>query len=314
MNRWVRWYEGTSEDGKFRLVTRMSRVTVRDVIALWALMLEDAGNLEHRGVCNRSIDYMTAVLDFEDGVVERILNAMRDAEMVEPDHGGITICNFKKRQFDSDVDKSATRRKREQRARDRGACHAPVTRDTGGSDNRIQRTDTEKKEEETRARRAWPFDEFWRLFPNKVGKGAAEKAFRKVEKSRSVEFPFLLEALRRYAAKNDDRPWCNPATWLNQSRWTDEPAEAVGGKAQRAGSGGSLIAAIDKMRASLAGGQNQAVIFELPNRPLPGTGFVHGPGGNGAGELRRGDSGACDEPADGDSAQVQIPANYRGTG
>jgi hypothetical protein len=45
MSRWFRWYEGTSEDGKFRTVARMSRVTVRDVLALWAFMLEDAATL-----------------------------------------------------------------------------------------------------------------------------------------------------------------------------------------------------------------------------------------------------------------------------
>jgi uncharacterized protein YdaU (DUF1376 family) len=175
-------------------------------------------------------------------------------------------------------------------------------------------TQDKEKKEETRARRAWPFEEFWKLFPNKVGKGAAEKAFRKVEKSQSVDFPFLLEALRRYAAKNDDRPWCNPATWLNQSRWTDEPAEVVSGKVQRTGTGGSLIAAIDKMRASLAGGQDQAVVLQLPSRPLPGAGTVHGPSGDGVGAVRRLGCGDGDEPSDGDSAEVQIPANYRGAG
>jgi hypothetical protein len=28
----------------------------------------------------------------------------------------------------------------------------------------------------------------------------------------------------RYAAKTDDRPWCNPETWINQGRWEDRPA------------------------------------------------------------------------------------------
>jgi len=78
--------------------------------------------------------------------------------------------------------------------------------------------------EETRARRAWPFDEFWKVFPNKVGKQAAEKSFRRVERSRAVSFEELMAALRRYAGKTDDRPWCNPTTWLNQGRWEDRPA------------------------------------------------------------------------------------------
>lgn len=34
----------------------------------------------------------------------------------------------------------------------------------------------------------------------------------------------LMAGLRRYVAKTDDRPWSNPATWLNQDRWDDQPA------------------------------------------------------------------------------------------
>jgi hypothetical protein len=34
----------------------------------------------------------------------------------------------------------------------------------------------------------------------------------------------LFSALMRYANKTDDRPFCNPSTWLNQERWLDQPA------------------------------------------------------------------------------------------
>lgn len=69
---------------------------------------------------------------------------------------------------------------------------------------------------------------FWREYPHKVGKKAAEKAFKAALKS--VEFSRLIEALADYKNKADDRPWCNPATWLNEGRWDDEPAiQAHGG-------------------------------------------------------------------------------------
>ena len=67
-----------------------------------------------------------------------------------------------------------------------------------------------------------PFDEFWALFPNKVGKADARRKFGPALKL--IDFPTMMEALRRYVAKTDDRPWCNPATWLHQERWTDQPA------------------------------------------------------------------------------------------
>jgi hypothetical protein len=66
------------------------------------------------------------------------------------------------------------------------------------------------------------FDEFWSLFPNKVGKRDAERAFANARSRAPLET--ILDGLRRYAAKADDRPWCNPATFLNQDRWADQPA------------------------------------------------------------------------------------------
>lgn len=130
MSRWFRWYEGTAEDGKFRVVARVSRVTVRDAIALWAFILEDAAHLEHRGVCHRNEDFMASILDFDDGVVERILEAMERVGMISVGHGAITVCNFGKRQFDGDADPTAAERQRRKRQRDKSVSNGPVTRDS----------------------------------------------------------------------------------------------------------------------------------------------------------------------------------------
>lgn len=77
----------------------------------------------------------------------------------------------------------------------------------------------------------WPADyreRFWELFPNKIGKASALKKLEKIAKSDRVTFLDLMAALDRYVRKTDDRPWCNPETWINQERWTDEPAKANG--------------------------------------------------------------------------------------
>ena len=69
------------------------------------------------------------------------------------------------------------------------------------------------------------FDEFWAIFPNKVGKRDAEKSFTAARSRASFEA--IMSGLRRYAAKTDDRPWCNPTTFLNQDRWNDQPAATM---------------------------------------------------------------------------------------
>ena len=67
------------------------------------------------------------------------------------------------------------------------------------------------------------FPEFWSNYPKKVGKGAAEKSWKKHKPDLAV----VLEALEKQ--KNSDQ-WVrdggqfipHPATWLNQKRWEDE--------------------------------------------------------------------------------------------
>lgn len=227
MNRWFRWYEGTTEDAKFRVVARMSRVTVRDVIALWAFILEDAAHLEHRGVCLRSEMFMSAALDFKDGVVNRILSAMQEATIIVRGETSLTVCNFNKRQFDSDIDSNAARRKREQRERDRLNGHASVTRDTGGSDTESY---TDKKDSRS-VRRDFEqeFDAWYSAYPKHQARGQALKAYRAARKK--VAADALLSAAqiarKRYAG-TEPKFIPLPASWLNGERWSDEAGSNTG--------------------------------------------------------------------------------------
>jgi len=66
-------------------------------------------------------------------------------------------------------------------------------------------------------------DEFWPAYPHKVDKAHARAAFDKA--LRKTTIGEIIIALDRYkATKPPDRKWCNPATWLNGERWTDEPS------------------------------------------------------------------------------------------
>jgi uncharacterized protein YdaU (DUF1376 family) len=92
------------------------------------------------------------------------------------------------------------------------------------------------------------FDEFWELYPNKVGKNDARKAFVRIAKTQATTFEKLMGGLRAYVAKNDDRPWCNPATWLNQGRWDDQPAHDTRARASPKRNGGFLDLAMNLER------------------------------------------------------------------
>jgi uncharacterized protein YdaU (DUF1376 family) len=66
------------------------------------------------------------------------------------------------------------------------------------------------------------FDKFWDVYPNKVGGPAARKAFSKAVSRASLDE--IMIGARAYAAKTDDRQWCNPVKWLSEDRWKDQPA------------------------------------------------------------------------------------------
>lgn len=75
------------------------------------------------------------------------------------------------------------------------------------------------------------FDEFWKLYPRRVGRAPAERALRQALK-RKVLLDEILSGLTRWVAywntENTETKFVPyPATWLNQRRWEDPPA--VGG-------------------------------------------------------------------------------------
>ena len=81
------------------------------------------------------------------------------------------------------------------------------------------------------------FDHLWAVYPKKVGKDAARKAFAK----RRPNAQLLAQMLAAVTAQAASAAWAkdggqyipNPATWLNEGRWQDETAAATAGTAKR---------------------------------------------------------------------------------
>jgi uncharacterized protein YdaU (DUF1376 family) len=67
------------------------------------------------------------------------------------------------------------------------------------------------------------FDEFWSVYPRKVAKPAAVKAYAKAVASHGVEV--VIEGAKRYAAAvmgKDAQYIAHAATWLGAERWADD--------------------------------------------------------------------------------------------
>lgn len=80
------------------------------------------------------------------------------------------------------------------------------------------------------------FDEFWALYPKKVGKAAAKKAWKRAKVDAELH-EHIITALRAAITsvqwtRDNGRFIPNPSTWLNQGRWDDELEQATPGSRQ----------------------------------------------------------------------------------
>jgi len=87
------------------------------------------------------------------------------------------------------------------------------------------------------------FEAFWALYPRKVGKGAAERAWKTHVASGHEKR--IVEAIRGQLGQAD---WVkeggkyipHPTTWLNQHRWLDEVKGGSDGSGKYGGLGETL--------------------------------------------------------------------------
>jgi hypothetical protein len=244
--KWFRWYRGTAERAKFRVIAARASVPGigggsahedrvdgavfhTDVLAVWVAVLEDAGNASHWGYVTRDARYIATLLDLGPQEVDAILTGMVEEQMIEDGGklGRYHVVNWEKYQFVSDSDPSSA--DRQKRYRERRKSNALLT----GTDTDTD-TDTDiKKERGARAPKVCNenlFLEFWGVYPKKAAKGDARRAYLKALSRASHSE--IVSGAHRY--KPDPKFTKNPATWLNADCWLDEPETKSNGSGVRA--------------------------------------------------------------------------------
>lgn len=232
--RWFRMYDELLDDPKVQMLPA-------ETFKMWVNLLCLASRNDGRLPDSAAIAFALRV----DGKrVDKILAELIDRRLIDEAGDGFEPHSWHDRQYKSDVSTDRVKRHREQRRNVSATVSNGVSRNV--SDPTLERpgnasrgraglpagltdteTDTERKKE-TRAALASDFENWWKIYPHKVGKDAAVKAFAHSRKNTDAET--LINGVKQYIAnKPTDRPWCNPATWLNQGRWKDEPANVVQG-------------------------------------------------------------------------------------
>ena len=70
------------------------------------------------------------------------------------------------------------------------------------------------------------FELFWKAYPRKVGKFAAEKAYVKARRAGAHHVQLMAGIAAYIQHKPGYQDYCHASTWLNEGRWLDEWTEA----------------------------------------------------------------------------------------
>jgi hypothetical protein len=133
-----------------------------------------------------------------------------------------------------------------------------------------------KAKSKSLVRQAGRFREFWAAYPNKTARKLCEAKWQRRRLDRIAD-TILADIHERLASDSRWREGFipNPATYLNQDRWTDEihrpPARA--GPSREPGKTAQVIAHFEDLKRGLAVGRNSDGI---PEAALPGPGAPAG--------------------------------------
>lgn len=248
--RWFRWHRGTVSNPSFAVIaTEASKpsgggegdrcygaVTVTDVIAVWAVMLECASSDDRWGTCTKDQNFIAVVLRWWPDEVQSVLDCFEKHRMIERVEQGYRITNWEKYQYASDRDPTNSERQRRYRERKRAdnARQTDATQTRNALPKRPDTdTDTETEKEVSvarkRARSANGADRGTRLAVDWEPSGedrafAAGEGIADIERT-AADFRDYWHAAG--GAKACKRDW--PATWR---RWVREEARRGNGRAQ----------------------------------------------------------------------------------
>lgn len=204
----VKWYK--SDD-----ILLIRNLPDGDEIALmFVMLLAMAGDRNQGGTIPYTDDELASLLQIPVTTVRMGLSVMEGKNMIDWEDGLLHITNWDKYQSVEGMEK-IKEQNRIRKARQRERQKALSAESTPALPEPEKKSAMERR-----------FDSFWKAYPKKVGKGAAEKSFAKYKPDDQLTETMI----RAINAQKMSRQWKegyipNPATWLNQKRWLDEMEE-----------------------------------------------------------------------------------------
>lgn len=258
MSGWVRLWYDMPTDPKWRTIARKSGQPLASVIALFTLLMVNAGeNTDERGTLRGwDSEDAAAALDMDVEAVCAIIDAMQGKVL-----DGEKLTGWERRQ--PKRDDNSLDRVRAYRERKREEAFSSQRTETLGNDDVTQRNapvtqrnapEAEAEEEkeytpptpppggEKRKRKRTSdeplaytpdFEAWWLIYPRKVGKAVAFEAYgNAVKRAGAGGIKALMEgakAYRAHVAGKEESYIAHPTTWLNRNGWEDEYGAAARG-------------------------------------------------------------------------------------
>ncbi len=114
---WFRWHHGSVTDPKLGLIAKKAGVSMAEVIAIWACLLEAASESEDRGNPGApDFESMDFALGLEEGVAQRVYGLMQDKALIAEETGRLVAWERRQPKREREDD-GGTERKRRQRER-----------------------------------------------------------------------------------------------------------------------------------------------------------------------------------------------------
>lgn len=206
---WIKFHHATLGDYEFN---RLPDAVKWHLVGIWSLASQH----------NNCLPFDSAWIQQRIGAVERVdLNALAEAGWLLVQHASKTGA---RRQRKATSETEAQEQAEEEKIPPAPTEPAPMgDRDKARALGEAVAAERRAKDAALKA----DFDEFWRHYPRRVGKGAAERAYAAARRRPPVPSASdMLAGCMRYAAARageDPQYTAHAATWLNAGRWQDEP-------------------------------------------------------------------------------------------
>lgn len=214
MTRWFRLYDDVLNDPK---VQRLSGDTFKFWVNMLCIASKNGGVLP-------GIEDMAFALRVSNDVCTSLIDELKTCGLID---GGKRLVphGWEKRQYKSDTSTDRVKRFRE-RSRNVTETVSETAPDTDTETD----TETDKNQKKIPKKRdrsagSAEFENFWSVYPRKINRAVALKAFEKA--TRKTEADLIITAVRGYKFSDDEQFIPHPATWLNQERWIDGTPTSV---------------------------------------------------------------------------------------